>query len=571
MLLTPRFPFLFTQGISSRSALAKGRFTIVSVLLSTSAAYCQNFGPTDVITTSADAARQGCVADLDDDGDLDVLSASQFDHKIAWNENLGAGVFGPQQIITTNALGAVFVFAADLDGDEKIDVLSVSHLDNKIAWYRNLGGGNFGSQQVIFISADGPNSLFAIDLDGDGDADVLSAYPNGGTVVWFENRLNQSQQDFGPEQVVTNSVFIPMSVYAADMDKDGDADVLSASQGDDMVAWYENLGGGSFGPQQVITTSTDAAIDVTVADLDGDQWLDVLSASRNDDKIAWYPYVGPGNGVNGGSYGAQQVITAVTDGAFSVHAADLDKDGDNDVLSASAADHTIAWYENQGGGSFGAQQVIATDAIHAQVVFTGDMDGDQEIDVLSASFSDDKLAWYRNLTISDCNNNLISDAIEIAGNPSLDWNGDGVLDACSSPNYCTSNPNSTGQAAVISVSGTPVISNYPLYNLTLTASQLPTGQPGYFLMANSRGWIPNVAGSAGNLCLGSPLYRFSGPFTGQVLNSGPLGAFSFSPDPGNLPQGALWPIGSTWNFQAWYRDSSANNTNFTDAIEVMFR
>ena len=41
--------------------------------------------------------------------------------------------------ITRNALDAVEVFAIDLDGDGDIDVLSASAQDNKIAWYENNG------------------------------------------------------------------------------------------------------------------------------------------------------------------------------------------------------------------------------------------------------------------------------------------------------------------------------------------------------------------------------------------------------------------------------------------------
>ncbi|MFT5127889.1 MAG: VCBS repeat-containing protein, partial [Rhodothermales bacterium] len=78
-------------------------------------------------------------------------------------------------------------------------------------------------------------------------------------------------------------------------DGDGDADVLSASAGDDKIAWYENLGDGSFGPQQVITAAADGAVTVYATDLDGDGDADVLSASNGDDSIAWYenstPYV----------------------------------------------------------------------------------------------------------------------------------------------------------------------------------------------------------------------------------------------------------------------------------------
>ena len=50
------------------------------------------------------------------------------------------------------------------------------------------------------------------------------------------------------------------SVFAADVDGDGDLDVLSASLRDDKIAWYENMdGAGTFGAQQVISTAADGA------------------------------------------------------------------------------------------------------------------------------------------------------------------------------------------------------------------------------------------------------------------------------------------------------------------------
>jgi len=137
---------------------------------------------------------------------------------------------------------------------------------------------------------------------------------------------------FGPEQVITTAASGPFSVYAIDLDGDGDADVLSASESDDKIAWYENQGGGVFGAQQVISTAADGASSVYAADLDGDGDADVLSASGGDDKISFYLNDGTGN------FSVQFVITAAADGAASVFAEDLDGDGDMDVLSASSVD-----------------------------------------------------------------------------------------------------------------------------------------------------------------------------------------------------------------------------------------
>jgi hypothetical protein len=165
---------------------------------------------------------------------------------------------------------------------------------------------------------------------------------------------------FGPQRVVSTATDGSISLFAADIDGDGDLDMLSASgqNGEaDEVSWYENTdGAGSFGAQQTISHLATGASSVFGADVDGDGDVDVLSASSDDDKIAWYE-----NTDGAGHFGAQQVISTLADGATAVFGADVDGDGDVDVLSASFRDDKIAWYENtDGAGYFGAQQVIST-------------------------------------------------------------------------------------------------------------------------------------------------------------------------------------------------------------------
>ena len=342
--------------------------------------------------------RDVYAADLDGDGDADVLSASSSDDKIAWFENQGGGVFSSQRVITTDADEATSVYAADLDGDGDADVLSSSEADNKIAWYENQGGGVFSSQRVITTDADGAEIVHAADLDGDGDADVLWAstkYFEGEDVLVIDSKVawheNLGGGRFSSQRVITTDADGAESVHAADLDGDGDADVLSASYYDDKIAWYENQGGGVFSSQRVITTDAVGARSVHAADLDGDGDADVLSASSSDDKIAWYENQG------GGVFSSQRVITTDAVGARSVHAADLDGDGDADVLSASSSDDKIAWYENQGGGVFSSQRVITTDADVATSVYAADLDGDGDLDLLAPAYRADAILWFENL------------------------------------------------------------------------------------------------------------------------------------------------------------------------------
>ena len=79
-----------------------------------------------------------------------------------------------ENIISTNTSGPVSVYATDVDGDGDMDVLSASSYDDKIAWYENDGNQVF-TEQVITTNADGAKSVYATDVDGDGDMDVLSA------------------------------------------------------------------------------------------------------------------------------------------------------------------------------------------------------------------------------------------------------------------------------------------------------------------------------------------------------------------------------------------------------------
>ena len=302
------------------------------ILISTINFFPQVIFTPHTIATDADGASSVRAADLDGDGDVDVLAAAFIDDKVIWYENDGNENF-TAHTITTSADGATSVYALDLDGDLDIDVLSSSEFDDKIAWYENDGYGNFNIH-IITTNAWGAYSVFAIDVDEDLDMDVLSAAANADEIAWYENDGNQN---FTPHTITTNANGA-YSVFAVDLDGDGDVDVLSASYEDDKIAWYENDGNENF-TAHTITTSADGALSVYAIDIDSDMDIDILSASNYDDKIAWYENDGNENFT-------AHTITTSADGASSVYTVDVDGDNFIDVLSASWNDKRIGWYEN---------------------------------------------------------------------------------------------------------------------------------------------------------------------------------------------------------------------------------
>lgn len=358
-------------------------------------------------------------ADLDGDDDLDIL-ASRFGSEfgpdandgIVWFENTdGQGTFGAERMITDESDGAWEIYAADIDGDGDQDVVSASMYGNNVAWYENLdGAGEFGPQQAITSDAFLTKSVHAQDMDNDGDFDVLSAAIWGGTVAWYENL--DGSGDFGSPNVIWTDLGEARSVYAADVDGDGDMDALSASWDDATIAWYENADGqGAFERQIVISTEANGANQVFAVDIDKDGDVDVLAACYGDagelGKFTWY------ENIDGrGTFGPEHVITTADQG-YSIYATDFDGDGDVDVLSAAQGDHKIAWYENTDGtGAFGRQQVITVLGDGGVYVYAGDVDGDGDPDALSSSNGgdnefDDRIAWHENLGVGDPGSNVI--------------------------------------------------------------------------------------------------------------------------------------------------------------------
>jgi len=136
--------------------------------------------------------------------------------------------------------------------------------------------------------------------------------------------------------------------------------------------------------------------------------------------------------------------------------------------------------------------------------------------------------------------------------------------------YCSATPNSTGAVGLCSSTG----STYIVQNdLVLRASNLPLMSFGYLLVSESTGFTANPGGSAGNLCLGGGVGRYSN----FVASTGTTGTLSrpFNVNSYPSPSGPVGPVqaGASLYFQWWHRDSSAAGTstsNFTRGLRVTF-
>jgi hypothetical protein len=332
-------------------------------------------------------------ADLDSDGDLDIIVPRSFvGDNIDWFENDGRTRhprFTHHTILTppfsTSSIGAV-----DMDGDGDMDLVGAFPIANSVAWLENDGGSppQF-TVRVLDGQALGAILIVGADLDGDGDTDVVSANGMEPSIVWYEN------DGLSPPSVVRHVIKAP--AYAGptdvgDLDGDGDPDIIAIEAGNpDQLVWYENDGSSPPGFQEHAIASKDLLLtsSTSAADVDGDGDLDIVSGSHNLDQVIWYENVG-------GSTLAflEHIITEDPDGRpgppdgfangpLGIAAADLDDDGDLDLASGSSIDGKIAWYENKGGSPIIFRpRTLVTDAGFVTDLLIGDIESDGDPDLI---------------------------------------------------------------------------------------------------------------------------------------------------------------------------------------------
>ncbi|AFL80955.1 hypothetical protein Aeqsu_1464 [Aequorivita sublithincola DSM 14238] len=383
-----------------------------------------NFHPRIIIDQgSTNAPRAAFAADLDGDGHLDLVSASEYDSKVAWYKNDGAGNLGAQQIISLDVISPFNASAVDFDNDGNIDILVSSAEKGKIFWFKNDGSANFGSPRLITNSVNGISNSIATDIDGDGDMDVLATSADTNKIIWFEN--TNGQGNFGPENLISNNVDRAIHIAVSDLDGDGDLDIISSTLYGPKTVWFENLNGqGNYGPEQLIDDARFNVYALYGFDVDADGDNDIVT--NKDGELIYY------ENLNGqGNFSTAQ--TLIADNVSYFQFKDFDQDADLDILAQVNGD--IVWYENLNGlGDFGNKQILkATERI--TILNFADINGNGGLDIITGNIYQDKVAWTpnngQNSYVVEIVLSIIDGAQGSYSVQAADIDGDGNIDAIS--------------------------------------------------------------------------------------------------------------------------------------------
>lgn len=278
--------------------------------------------------------------DVDGDGDTDALASAWHGSELAWYENGGGSpIQWTKHIVCAGFYNAHEISAADMDDDGDIDVLGAAALTDEIAWFENDGLNPPGwTRHTVSDSFDGARSVKAADIDGDGVLDIVGAALLANAVTWWRNNGDTTWTEY----TLDNTFGMSHMVYAPDIDSDGDSDIVAVAYTSNDVAWWRNDGGSPVQfTKQTIDPSLFGALGVFTADINNDGHLDVLGTADITDDVVWYSNSG-GLPISW----TKQTIDGNCNGAWPVYAADLDNDGDIDALAAANASDDIYWYEN---------------------------------------------------------------------------------------------------------------------------------------------------------------------------------------------------------------------------------
>ena len=385
------------------------------------------------------------LADLDDDGRLDVIAAGRDSHDlvILWNRSVAPPVAplagGWTKHVVWSGESCATATAADVTGDGRIDILLSGATSDRL-----LVAPDWKETTIKKVRPGIPGrSIHAglLDVDGDGDLDFI-----GGArlVYWLENP--------GPEQAAARPWKLRIGdgeisgvhcVLDADVDGDGRPDLLVNEFNPDgplgnSITWQSMPPPGNADApwERHVFARGDAPGGnhyMGFGDLDGDGHGDVSCGAKGSpfaggNWFAWWKNPGPA-GVKGPWERIPVSQPGEDQGATCILPADLDGDGDGDLMASRGHGAGVLWFENKDGkGRDWIRHEIDPRLGHPHCLTIGDFDRDGDIDAATTARTDKRTVWYENdgeggFAIHDIDDN--QSAYDIRA---IDMDADGDLD-----------------------------------------------------------------------------------------------------------------------------------------------
>ena len=345
-------------------------------------------GPTEVyggpLTASTDDLPLGAATgDLNNDGNVDVVSANFFGNSVSILYGNGDGTFQAAIDIDTydpnelETIGALQAGIADFNGDGWNDIaigLQSGDLGNPgIGILLNDGAGNFSGFPTLYAFSTQLRGLEIADMTGDGNLDIIYANRDDDTINIVPGNGDGT---FGAEFFIEFTGG-PVGVAVADYDNDGILDVAAPMvfSNEILIAKGDGLGGLT----ELARFSADGPEGIAVGDINGDGFEDLATPFLNGDSVQYFL----GNG--DGTFGAKQTInTGPSSLPIAIALGDTNNDGFDDIHAGLFIANAVQVLRSNGDGTFQPGEDFPVGARPRHFTF-GDLDGNGTADLVAAN------------------------------------------------------------------------------------------------------------------------------------------------------------------------------------------
>ena len=269
------------------------------------------------------------VGDINHDGRIDVMSGAYWYEAPEWkrHEIFEGKAYDPAKEYSNSFLN----FSMDINQDEWIDLIVIDYPGKLAYWYENPknGEGRWKKHLIHKTVEVGNESPALLDIDGDGRMDILCADSKEKQMVWLQAPKTQDQTEWKrfavSEKNVPGTDRFSHGLGYGDINNDGRKDVIT-KQG-----WWE----GPVDPTQPKWVYHEATLGedcshMHVLDVNKDGANDVISASAHRYGIWWHEQA---KDADGNTTWKQHEMFKAFSQSHSSSLIDLNEDGNPDLIS----------------------------------------------------------------------------------------------------------------------------------------------------------------------------------------------------------------------------------------------